>query len=213
MELELLKENWSNLETRIKASAAISEKLVDAIIRSRVMTTVDRIRRQYAGFYVVLIAELVFLTALFLGNPFDFRYTLQYIPYVLITIGVLIAFVNLLSIHKSINKISPVISIGDYVKGIVSIYDRNRKFEKWFGTSLFAAALLVPFSFLPQKLDRMSAGHALLDTLIMISVSVVLFFVAVRLGAFRNRNKEKLERDLSEWQELKNLASGIESIS
>jgi hypothetical protein len=41
----------------------------------------------------------------------------------------------------------------------------------------------------------------------------VLFFVAVRLGAFRNRNKEKLERDLSEWQELKNLASGIESIS
>jgi hypothetical protein len=213
MELELLKENWSNLETRIKASAAISEKLVDAIIRSRVMTTVDRIRRQYAGFYVVLITELVFLTALFLGNPFDFRYTLQYIPYVLITIGVLIAFVNLLSIHKSINKISPVISIGDYVKGIVSIYDRNRKFEKWFGTSLFAAALLVPFSFLPQKLDRMSAGHALLDTLIMISVSVVLFFVAVRLGAFRNRNKEKLERDLSEWQELKNLASGIESIS
>jgi hypothetical protein len=213
MELELLKENWSNLETRIKASAAISEKLVDAIIRSRVMTTVDRIRRQYAGFYVVLITELVFLTALFLGNPFDFRYTLQYIPYVLITIGVLIAFVNLLSIHKSINKISPVISIGDYVKGIVSIYDRNRKFEKWFGTSLFAAALLVPFSFLPQKLDRMSAGYALLDTLIMISVSVVLFFVAVRLGAFRNRNKEKLERDLSEWQELKNLASGIESIS
>jgi hypothetical protein len=213
MELELLKENWSNLETRIKASAAISEKLVDAIIRSRVMTTVDRIRRQYAGFYVVLITELVFLTALFGGNPFDFRYTLQYIPYVLITIGVLIAFVNLLSIHKSINKISPVISIGDYVKGIVSIYDRNRKFEKWFGTSLFAAALLVPFSFLPQKLDRMSAGHALLDTLIMISVSVVLFFVAVRLGAFRNRNKEKLERDLSEWQELKNLASGIESIS
>jgi hypothetical protein len=213
MELELLKENWSNLETRIKASAAISEKLVDAIIRSRVMTTVDRIRRQYAGFYVVLITELVFLTALFLGNPFDFRYTLQYIPYVLITIGVLIAFVNLLSIHKSINKISPVISIGDYVKGIVSIYDRNRKFEKWFGTSLFAAALLVPFSFLPQKLDRMSAGYALLDTLIMLSVSVVLFFVAVRLGAFRNRNKEKLERDLSEWQELKNLASGIESIS
>src|SRR5688572_22925493 len=99
MELEFLKENWSNLETRIKASAAISEKLVDAIIRSRVMTTVDRIRKQYAGFYVVLIIELVFLAALFLGNPFDFRYKVQYVPYVLITIGVLVAFINLISVH------------------------------------------------------------------------------------------------------------------
>jgi hypothetical protein len=130
---------------------------------------------------------------------------------VLITIGVLVAFINLISVHTSINKISPMISIGDYLKGIVSIYDRNRKFEKWFGIVLFAAALLVPFSFLPQKFDRMGVGYAFLDTLIMITVSIVLFIVAVKLGAFRNRNKEKLERDLSEWRELKDLASGIES--
>lgn len=211
MDLELLKENWSNIETRVKASASISEKLIDAIIRSRVMTTMDKIQKRYAGFYVLLIVELVFLTALFVGNPFDFKYTIQYIPYILITIGVLIAFLNLISIHTSINRISAGISVGDYLKGVVSVYDRNKKFEKWFGTSLFAAALLVPFSFLPAKLDRMGAGNALLDTLIMITVSLVLFFVASKLGAFRNRNKEKLERDLSEWQQLKSLVSGMES--
>lgn len=209
LELELLRQNWVSLEARIKATAEINQKLVDSVIRSRVLTTVDRIRQQYAGFYLVLTIELVFLVAMFIGNPFDFKYQIQFVPYGFIFAGVGVAFVNLVLMHRSINKVSPNIPVGDYVRGIVDVYQRHQRFEKWFGSILFTIALFVPFSFLPQKLDRMTMAGALLDTFIMICVSLLLFWLAVRLGAFKNRHRAKLERDLLEWEELKRTATGM----
>ena len=105
------------------------------------------------------------------------------------------------------SKLSPAHStIDHYVKSIVGIYDRNKRFEKWFGIIFLATGLVVPFAFVPQKLDRMSVSGALLDTGIMISITLILYIAAFRFGTFKNPHKEKLERDLAEWNELKALA-------
>ncbi len=210
MELEALKKSWASMDKRIHLTATFNQKLVESIISSRVETTVDRIKKLNNFFYIVLSIEIVFLIALFVGNPFDFRYTVQYLPYALLLIGIVIAFVNLLRLSKALQKLSPAISsIDHYLKSLLSIYDRNKRFEKWFGLIFLSIGLVIPFSFLPQKLDRMSWQGALLDTGIMISITVIIYIAAFKFGAFKNRNKVKLEKDLADWNELKTLANGM----
>jgi hypothetical protein len=212
MELETLKKSWETLDRKMQHATAFSQKLVESIISARVMTTVDKIRRLNNFFYVVLGVEILFLIALFVGNPFDFQYTLQYVPYLLILIGVLLAFVNLLRLSTAIRKLSPGDRIDHYLKGIVSLYDRNKRFEKWFGVIFLSIGLLVPASFLPQKLERMNLMSALLDTGIMVSVTLVIYVIAFKLGAFKNPHKAQLEKDLAEWNELKMLANEMNDI-
>jgi hypothetical protein len=209
MELEVLKKSWDSLDKRMQQATTFNERLVESIISSRVMTTVDKIKRLYNSFYVVLTIEIVLLIGIILGNPFDFKYKLQYLPYGLLLIGVIIAFLNLLHLTRSIRNLSPGLRIDHYLKGIVSIYDRNKRFEKWFGVILLSIGLLVPFSFLPKKLERMGLSGALIDTAIMISISLIIYIIAFKLGAFKNRYKEKLQKDLDEWKELKALAGGM----
>jgi hypothetical protein len=206
MELEVLKKSWASLNEKFQHTTTFNQKLIESIISSRAFTTVDRIKRMYTGFYIVLKVEIVVLVAILVGNPFDFQYNLQFLPYALLLIGVIIAFMNLRHLSSAINKLSARSTIDLYLKGIVSIYDQNKRYEKWFGVSLLAVGLLVPFSFLPQKLERMSLTAALADTAIMISISLVLYVAAFKLGAFKNRHKESLQKDLADWEELKVLA-------
>ena len=211
MELEMLKQSWERLDKKVQHAAIFNQTLLERIISSRVMTTVDKIKSMYNGFYVVLGIETIALLAILAGNPFDFKYTLQYLPYLLLLIGVVIAFFNLLNISRSIARLSAKSAIDQYVKGIVSIYDRNKRFEKWFGLSFLAVGFLVPFSFLPNKMTRMGLVSALIDTAIMILITWIMFIAAFKLGFFRNRHKEKLQKDLEEWNELKALANEIEA--
>ena len=211
MELDVLKKSWENLDKKVQQATAFNHKLVETIISSRVTTTVDKIKKLNNFFFGVLTLEIIVLVAIFLGNPFDFRYSLQYVPFGLLLIGVVIAFVNVFKLSGAIRKLSPARStIDHYVKSIVSLYDRNKRFEKWFGVIFLSTGLIVPFAFIPQKLDRMSLSGALLDTGIMILVTVVIYIAAFKFGAFKNPHKEKLERDLAEWNELKTLADGME---
>jgi len=210
MELELLKKSWEELDKKIQRASAFNQELVANIISSRAVTTVDNIKRLYAGFYFILSVEIIVLTAILIGNPFDFSYKIQFIPYVLLLIGVIVAFANLRHVSTSIERLSIGGRIDLYLKDILSVYDKNKRVEKWFGISFLSVGLLVPFSFLPHKIERMGLPGALIDIAVMVSISLVLYIAAFKLGAFRNRNKEKLEKDLADWEELKTLANGMD---
>jgi hypothetical protein len=210
MELETLKQSWENLDKKIHQSNAFNEKLLNSIFSSRVTSTVDKLKRLYNSFYVVLGIEVIFLIGVLAGNPFDFEYTAQYAPFVLLLAGVILAFGNLIKLNLTIGKLAPRMPIGEYLQGVIHAYNKNKRFEKWFGITLLSVGLSVPFSFLPAKIERFGLSGALIDILIMISVTAVLYFLAFKLGAFKNPLKEKLENDLKEWQELQRLAKGME---
>ena len=209
MELELLKKSWESLDKRMQNTASFNQKLVDSIISSRVSTTVDRIKKSHRFFYVVLTVEIVFLIALFMGNPFDFQYKIQFIPYALLLIGIVLTYLNLFHLSRGLSSVSPGETIGTYLRSIVSVYDKNKRFEKWFGIIFLSIGLLVPLSFLPKKIEKMGINGALVDIAIMMSVTLIIYMLAFWLGAFKNRGRIKLEKDLAEWNELKVLAEGI----
>ena len=206
MELDTLKASWERLDRKIERASLLNENLVEHIVASKVTTTVDKLTRLYVSFYVILSLEMLFFIAVFFGNPFDFKYKIQYVPYGLLLLGVCIAFVNLVILHQAIRKLSPERRIDEYVKNIVSIFNKNKRFEKRFGIMFLSAGLLVPLSFLPQKIERFGVAGGIKDLAIMISVVVILYALAFRFGAFKNPYKDQLERHLVEWNELQSLA-------
>jgi dolichol kinase len=206
MELETFRKSWEQLNTRLMQTEAFNQKLVENIITTRVVTTVDKIKRLHNSYFIVLSLELICFVALFIGNPFDFKYRIQFVPFVILLIGVVIAFANLVQVTRTVNRLSPGARIDQYLSSVIRIYDRNKRFERWFGIIFLSMGLIIPFSFLPPKIERLGLTGALGDTAIMIGVNVVLYVIAFKLGLFNNPHKTRLEKDLAEWNELKALS-------
>ena len=206
MNLEELKSAWQIYDKKIQATQAINEKLIESMIRERSMSRVSLIRTQYHAFFFMLAVELIVMVAIFAGNPFDFKYQLQFIPYGLLSIGIVIAFLNLLKLYRKLNGFLPGYSIGGFLKNILETYEQNKVFEKWFGIIFLSIGFIVPLSFLPQKMEKNSLTTALLETGMLMAGTLLLYLLAFRLGAFKNRNKEKFGKDLAELNELKAMS-------
>lgn len=210
MELELLKQAWSDLDKKMKSTELLNEKLIENIIASRSMATIDKLKKIHNGYYFVLVIELIFLTAILIGNPFDFISTWQFIPYVLLLIGIVMAFRNLKVMDRFIHQLSPENNIGDFLQNIVIFYDKNKVNEKWFGISMLSIGLLVPISFLPNKIANLGIQQSLIDISIMTATTLCIYLLAFKLNLFRNPYKDSFEKNLNDWKELRTMAQHID---
>jgi hypothetical protein len=209
MNVEELKTAWQVYNKKIQAVETINERLIESMIKERSVSRISAIKRQYIGLLMVLVAELIVLAAILTGNPFDFKYKLQFVPYALLSIGVLAAFLNLLKIYRKLNAPSSASSIGVFLKNILNMYEQNKVFEKWMGIIFLSAGFIMPFSFLPQKIERNGLTNALVVTIAIIAGTILLYIIAFKAGAFKNRNKEKLAKDLAEFNELKAMSQEL----
>ncbi len=210
MELELMKKSWALLDEKIQQAATLNAKLIENVISSRTTTTIESMKRLYGFFFIALTIEFIFLVAVLLGNPFDFTFNIQFTPYVLLVAVVAVVLINLVRMSTAIRALSPAADTGEYLRGIVSLYDRNKRFAKWFRAIFLLAGLSVPFSFLPQKMERIGYWPALGEILVMVAITMLLYVLAFKFGAFKNRYRIKLEKDLADWSELKRLADELQ---
>lgn len=209
MNLEELKTAWQVYNKKILAVETINERLIESIIKERSVSRISAIKKQYNGYFIVLVAELIVLAAILTGNPFDFKYKLQFVPYVLLIIGVLVAFFNLLKVYRKLNAPASASNIGSFLKNILHMYDQNKTFEKWFGLIFLSAGFAIPLSFLPQKIERNGLSNAMIETGAMMAGTLLFYFLAFKFGAFKDRNKENLAKDLAELNELKAMSKEL----
>ncbi len=209
MELEELKNAWGLYDKKIMSTQTITQKLIESMIKERSVSRVERLKKQYFGFFILLIIEAGFMLAILFGNPFDFKYQIQFLPFLLLLMGIIVAFINITQYYEKIN--TPLVdkNIGAFLKGILDFYEKNKIYEKWFGIILFSIGFLVPLSFLPPKLEKYGIQKGLLDTAIPMIISLVLYFLAFKMGAFKKRHKENFKSDLEEYNELKSMSSEL----
>jgi DNA integrity scanning protein DisA with diadenylate cyclase activity len=156
-----------------------------------------------------MIINLVLLGAILAGNPFDFRYTLQYIPYCMLAIGVILAILSLLRSFKSFNDNMNRVNLDTFLKRTIDGYEKNRKMEKIFGIIILSSGTLTALSFLPEKLENKELWQALSETAISVAITLIIYFIAIKQGAFKNRKREGFENDLRELNELKAISSEL----
>ena len=211
MNIEDLETEWRQYNQKLETSQRLNEQIILSMLRERSRSRVSKIRTKNSIYLVLMFVNLLLLSAVFAGNPFDFKYSLQYIPYGVLTIGVLLAIVALI---KSIQNFSGNINdttLDNFLGKTINAYEKNKKIERLFGVLIVGAGTLTAFSFLPNKLEHKALWPALGETGISILVTLVIYFIAFKAGAFKNRNKEEFENDLKEWNELKNISSELKN--
>ncbi len=206
MNIEEIKTEWKQYNKKLEVSQRLNEHLILSMLRERSRSRVSKIRRNNIIYLVLMMATLLFLVAIVAGNPFDFKYKLQYIPYGILFIGVLIGVISLVKSLKSFTVNLGIVSLDSFLKKTITEYEKNKKIERWFGVIIFSAGVLTAFSFLPKKLEHKEFWLAIGETVISILITIAIYFVAFKLGAFKNKSKEEFENDLKEWNELKSIS-------
>lgn len=209
MDIEQLKNEWKRYSQKLALSQRLNEEVIQSMLRERSRSRVSKIRRDTVIYLILMLVNLVFLTGIFAGNPFDFRYAAQYIPYGLLTVGVLLAMLSLIKTLQRFNVNTNKVNLYAFLKTTIEEYEKNKKMESWFGMIIFSSGVLTVFSFLPKKLENKGLWPALGETAISIAITLAIYFIAFKLGAFKNRKKEGFENDLKELNELKAMASEL----
>ena len=206
MNIDEIKTEWKQYSKQLEVSQRLNERLILSMLKERSRSRVSKIRRNNTIYLVLMLLTLLFLAAIFAGNPFDFKYRLQYIPYGILFIGVLLAIISLVKSLKTFTTDINDVSLDNFLKRAIAEYDKNKKIERWFGIIIFSAGLLTAFSFLPKKLEHKEFWQAIGETAVSMLITIAIYFVAFKLGAFKNKNREEFENDLKEWNELKNIS-------
>jgi hypothetical protein len=209
MNIEQIKTEWQQYNRKLALSQQLNEQLIHSMLKERSRSRVSKIRRGNTIYMMLMMATLAFLTGIFLGNPFDFKYTLQYVPYGILIIGVVLAILSLINSFQRFNVNLNNVSLDAFLKRTIEEYEKAKKMERWFGILLFSAGVLTAFSFLPKKLETKGLWQSLGETAISIAITVSIYFIAFKLGAFKNRQQEGFENDLRELNDLKSIASDL----
>ncbi|WP_295125355.1 hypothetical protein [uncultured Chitinophaga sp.] len=209
MELEELKSTWNRYEQQITSTQRLSERLITSMLQERSRSRVAGIRRENSLLLVYLVLLLGVLAAIFIGNPFDFTYGWQYIPYGLLCAGVMAAVARLVKNQRELNTNINTIGLAPFLSKVIKGYEKSARMETWFGLLMFTGGVATVFSFLPHKLQHKGLWPALGETAIGVGITLLIYFVAFKAGAFRNRKKEGFENDLRELNELNAELKGI----
>ena len=211
MTLDQLKNPWQQYNQQLALSQKLNEQLIVSMLKERSNSRVSKIRRESFMLLFILCMEMVLLVAIFLSNPFDFKYPVQFVPYGLLAIGVLMAIASLYKTIRSFDAGITNDGLAAFLQKTIDAYEKNRNAERWFGAIIVSAGVLTALSFLPNKLEHKAFWPALGETGISIFVTLLVYFVAYKLGAFKNRKKEGFENDWRELQELKSMSSELKS--
>ncbi len=202
MNLEELKSAWQVYDQKLTFSQKINERIVFSMIRERSNSRLSKMKRENRLLMLFMFFEFFVLLAVFIGNPFDFVYLWQYIPFLFLLIGNLMAIVMLFKVYKMINVDITGIDLSSFLIQLIQSYERNKKTEGWFGAIMFVSGCLTIFSFLPNKLAQKTLSLALLDTFIPLFICILIYYIAFKLGAFKNKKSEEFKKDLQELQEF-----------
>jgi hypothetical protein len=213
MNLEELKTAWSAFDQQIQQSNRIQNEVITSMIATRSSSRFSTIRKNYvigmAWIAVCMLAGIVVLTT----NPFDYVYGIQYLPLVLYTICLLIILAGMTRGYVRLNGMTvEKNTLEASLRNIIKEYERPRAMMKnALLVLLFSAVVLFPLSFLPANIKSMGWGIALAERLIPMAISVLLLFVAYRLGAFKEKDAPRFREDLDELEQLKAMARELKS--
>lgn len=214
MNLDELKSAWQQYDIKLQSTQALSERLVTSMIKERSASRLSKVKRRFNLLTLYLTGWTIVGLCILIGNPFDYSKTIEFIPmsiYFICMLSLVITMAILsLKLHKTeINKDSLHSSVNKVIT-IVSEYEKPAKLLRWaLRLLIFSTTVLFPLSFLPRKIERLGMWGGIGDTLIAISISATLVFIAHKLGAFKDNKAEKFREDLRELDELRSVSKEL----
>ena len=213
MNIDELKTVWKEYDRKLQTSQVINEKIIVSMITDRTNNRFYKVRQNYAMGLLWMFICLLFGFAVLLGNPFDFRYFIQYVPTIIYCTCLIILMGSLLVSYVKLQNITITHhNLDQSLKKIIAVYAKPGKFLTYtLVIFLISQVFLFPLSFLPANIERMGLWKALGERIIPISISILMLFIAFKLGAFKDRHEKKFREDQRELQELRAMSRELQA--
>jgi hypothetical protein len=213
MNIDELKTAWQTYDTKLQLTHKLSDKLIISMINEKSKSRLSKVRSHYLIGLIYMIGLLGFGVAALVGNPFDYNYTLEYLPIALYTLCLAILTVAMFNTNQKLQQIEINQSnLDTSLKQIASIFEKYQKPGRLLGATLkliLSTTILFPLSFLPRKIERVGLWEGIIDTLIPVLIAAAMVFIAFKLGAFKERNGKRFEEYTKELEELRTLSNEL----
>jgi len=206
MNIEQLKSEWTRYNERLSVSEQLNDHLITSMLKERSRSRVAAIRQSNVFYLALMFMVITALFAVLAGNPFDFAYTWQYVPYVILTIGVFITIVSLIRNIQTFSVDLNKVDLSNFLTQTIRAYEKKKKMDSLFGIIMFSGGVLTILSFLPKKLEHKDLWPALGETAVGLGITLGIYLIAFKAGAFKDRRKTGFENDLNELNRLKAIS-------
>ncbi|HYE54092.1 MAG TPA: hypothetical protein VD996_04585 [Chitinophagaceae bacterium] len=209
MNIDQLKTQWQRFDQKLQITQQLNEQLITSMLKERSRSRIALINRSNMTYLVLMTITMAFLGGILAGNPFDFRYTWQYIPYGILLAGVILAIISLIKSLLHFNVDLNAVNLQSFLQKTIAECEKSKRMQRWFGIMIFSAGLLTAFSFLPKKLENKEPWQAFAETGLMLFITLTIYFAAFRLGAFKDRRQAAFRDDWQELQQLRSLSADL----
>lgn len=200
-----MKTIWKEYDEKIEANKTISEKIIRSMIKDRSRSRLAKMRRDYILQFVFFCAITMFCMACIIWNAFDYRYTLSYVPLVITTICLIIFQVLIVKQYRNSSKDLNNDNLLTSLQKIIFLHDRYMALGGKTGLFFMIAGALFPVARLPNLLETRGLMESIGISFIPVAFTIIAFFTARKLGAFKDRYGDRLKEDLKELEELNQL--------
>lgn len=211
--LDELKTAWKIYDKKIESSRLLSDRLIVSMIREKSQSRLTKVKRNYLLGVCYMLFWFVLGVIVIVSNPFDFTRTTEYLPVAVYCTCVLLLGLVMLRTTIRLHKVEIRDSnIQEALLSITEILQKYNKPGKWLGLTLkllLSTAVLFPVSFLERKIDNEGLSSAISDTLLAMSISAAMIFIAYKTGVFREKNHTKFDEYHSELQKLRSLSEKL----
>jgi hypothetical protein len=210
MELDVLKEAWQKMDVKLQKTVVLNAELIDAIINRKSRHILEKMKRQNTLMFLIMAIGLLFYEAILLGNILDFKYTWQFIPYVINFVVIIFGLISLYRFNKIIISDMASNSLKNTIQYTLHYYQNNKKHIKWIGIISITTSFLVPWTILPNLIESRGLNSGLMQIGILTAMTLGGWFIVSRLKVMKKWRKENLSSTIAEWKELERLNQSME---
>lgn len=202
MNIDELKTVWQQYSQRAEQSIFLNEKIILGMIKDRSRSLLDKMKREYVFTFIYLALITVFCILCLIENAFDYTNLLSYIPLSAYTIC-LVAFLLLMIKGYTIVNVSLTnANLKEALEAISAARKKQRAMVGKVGLLIMCFGALFPFAHLPKVLATKGWTEAIGLGMLPLAAIVVVYFIAKKLGAFKDRYAGKLQENLNEMEEV-----------
>ncbi|HEX5026126.1 MAG TPA: hypothetical protein VFV68_12680, partial [Agriterribacter sp.] len=211
MNLDELKTVWQEYDRKLQSAQSVNERIINSMIRERSHSRLARLRRENSFLAALTLLWAFLFCAVLIGNPFDFRYVIQYVPTALLLFWAVASFSRLMIGYRILKADFEQPDLSRTLSKLIALYEKHNKSAGWVVLIMMLAGLLFSLSFLPAKIESAGLWPALGDTFAAMAIAALLYFIAYKLGVFKDRYGNKFKQDLEELEELKSMSAELAS--
>lgn len=202
MNLEELKSEWAGLSLQLETTQRLQMTVLKSVLNEKSHSRIQRLKSRTLFFIVVFLLELLAIGSVFLGNPFDFIYTWQYVPFIFMALAVAAALSKMISRYQALRKSYNDEPVEAYLKRIITYYEKNHQAEKWLRYSFLVIGLSMPMALISPNLFEINSGKFIKSFGLFTAITLLLYFVVSKVGLFKNMIVNDLELDMKILHEI-----------